>query len=59
MQTVQLKREIGDVGAALELCEKALKTQFVAFYKLWLIKAQLLEEVGQVEEARMVYDKAL
>ena len=55
MQAVQLKREIGDVSSALEICEQALKSEFASFHKLWLIRAQLLEELGRTEDARTVY----
>jgi hypothetical protein len=32
---------------------------FRGSYKLWLIKAQLLEEAGSMEEARQTYEEAL
>jgi predicted RNA polymerase sigma factor len=30
-----------------------------AVWKLWLIKAQLLENMGRMEDARAVYEEAL
>ena len=59
MQAIQLKRELGDLNAALALCIAALDSDYKTFHKLWLIKAQLLEELSQVEETRKTYEKAL
>ena len=59
MQAVQLKREIGDINSALKICEQALRSEFSTFHKLWLMKAQLLEELCRIEEARSTYEKAL
>mmetsp|Transcript_35814 Transcript_35814/g.47127 ORF Transcript_35814/g.47127 Transcript_35814/m.47127 type:complete len:101 (+) Transcript_35814:1161-1463(+) len=36
-----------------------LKIEYRSFYKLWLIKAQIHEELCQLEEVRSTYDKAL
>lgn len=47
---------------ALNVVSKALEkeqTDNRAFFKLWLIKAQLLENTGQIAEARDAYDEAL
>ena len=48
MQYVQHLRELGSVVKALEECDKALQTDTASrsFFKLWLIKAKLLEDMG-------------
>jgi hypothetical protein len=38
MQYVQLLRELGNIQAAFQECERAVD-EFKGFYKLWLIKA--------------------
>ena len=39
MQAIQIKRELGDINAALEICNRAIETEYKSFYKFWLIKA--------------------
>ena len=42
MQAIQLKREIGDLNAALQIATESVKNpEYRTFFKIWLIKAQL------------------
>jgi len=59
MQAILLKRELGDINEALKICDTVLEGNLKSFYKIWLIKAQIHEELCQVEEARKTYEKAL
>jgi Tfp pilus assembly protein PilF len=43
---------------ALSNVNEALK-KYPAFYKFWLIKAQIQESLNQIEEAHKTYDEAL
>jgi len=56
-----VRREIGQDLEALKIVTTALEDDADnrAFFKLWLIKAQLLENTGQIAEARDAYDEAL
>ena len=58
MQAVQLQREINNIEKSLALVSESLKIDRSS-YKLWLIKAQLLELSGRMEEARSAYEEAL
>ena len=58
MQYVQLQRDIGNLPKALDLVSQYL-TQYRTFFKLWLIKAQLHQSQGQMEETRKTYEEAL
>jgi hypothetical protein len=48
MQYIQHLRELGNLIKALEECDIALQCDAASrsFFKLWLIKAKLLEELG-------------
>ena len=59
MNTIQIQREMQNDQEALRIADDALKSEFKTFYKLWLIKAQIQEELGLVEEARTTYESAL
>ena len=45
----------------MQICNSSLQpdSEFRTFHKLWLIKAQLLEELYQMEEVRQTYEAAL
>lgn len=58
MQSIQLHREINNIEKALLLVNEAIKI-YRNFYKLWLIKAHLLEQSNRVEETRKTYEEAL
>lgn len=58
MQAVQLQREINNIEKSLALVSESLKI-YRSSYKLWLIKAQLLELSGRMDEARSAYEEAL
>ena len=59
MNTIQIQREIQNDQEALRIADDALNSEFKTFYKLWLIKAQIQEELGLIEEARNTYESAL
>ena len=59
MHAVQLKRETNSLQQALAIVNQALETEFKNFHKLWIIKAQILEDIGQIEEAQKTYEQAL
>ena len=59
MQAAQLRRETGDLQGALKVVNAALETEFKTFHKLWIIKAQILEQLGLTEEAQQTYASAL
>ena len=52
MQAIQLLRERGKIPEALKACQDSLKNQdYREFHKLWLIAAQLQEQLGQTDQA--------
>ena len=59
MNTIQIQREIQNDQEALRIADDAFNSEFKTFYKLWLIKAQIQEELGLIEEARNTYESAL
>jgi len=58
MQSVQLQREKGNLTEAWNLLQKALE-KFPDFYKLWLISAQIKEEIGDKNSAIKLYEKGV
>ena len=46
MQAIQIKRELGDISAATQICNESCQhTEYKTFHKMWLIKAQIFEEL--------------
>jgi len=58
MQSVQLERENGNLKAAWDLCEISIQ-KFPDFYKLWLISAQIKEQLGDNNSAIKIYEKGI
>lgn len=58
MKSVKLEWALGDLDAALELLENALK-DFDHFPKLWLMKGQIEEQQGHIDKAINTYNQAV
>ena len=39
MQSIQLKRELGDIESAFKVCNQVIVKDYRSFHKMWLIKA--------------------
>lgn len=58
MKSVKLEWVLGNIGAAQELCEEALR-HYEDFPKLWMMKGQMEEQEGLAEKAREAYSQGL
>lgn len=58
MKSVKLEWVLGNIGAAQELCEEALR-HYEDFPKLWMMKGQIEEQEGQTEKAREAYSQGV
>uniref|UniRef100_U3J6F5 Pre-mRNA-processing factor 6 n=1 Tax=Anas platyrhynchos platyrhynchos TaxID=8840 RepID=U3J6F5_ANAPP len=58
MKSVKLEWVLGNIAAAQELCEEALK-HYEDFPKLWMMKGQIEEQKELVEKAREAYNQGL
>lgn len=58
MKSVKLEWVLGNIAAAQELCEEALK-HYEDFPKLWMMKGQIEEQEELVEKAREAYSQGL
>uniref|UniRef100_A0A8B9TAH9 Pre-mRNA-processing factor 6 n=1 Tax=Anas platyrhynchos TaxID=8839 RepID=A0A8B9TAH9_ANAPL len=58
MKSVKLEWVLGNIAAAQELCEEALK-HYEDFPKLWMMKGQIEEQKELVEKAREAYNQGV
>lgn len=58
MKSVKLEWVLGNIAAAQELCEEALK-HYEDFPKLWMMKGQIEEQEELVEKAREAYSQGV
>ncbi|KAF5921477.1 hypothetical protein HPG69_008239 [Diceros bicornis minor] len=58
MKSVKLEWVLGNIAAAQELCEEALK-HYEDFPKLWMMKGQIEEQEELTEKAREAYNQGL
>ncbi|XP_043945818.1 pre-mRNA-processing factor 6 [Protopterus annectens] len=58
MKSVKLEWVLGNTMGALDLCEEALK-HYGDFPKLWMMKGQIEEQMGQPDLARDAYNQGL
>uniref|UniRef100_A0A8D1XR79 Pre-mRNA-processing factor 6 n=1 Tax=Sus scrofa TaxID=9823 RepID=A0A8D1XR79_PIG len=58
MKSVKLEWVLGNLAAAQELCEEALK-HYEDFPKLWMMKGQIEEQEELMEKAREAYNQGL
>ena len=59
MKSAVLERKLGQFERAIDLVDEALK-HFPHFYKLWLIKGQILsDDIHKLDDARETYAKAV
>lgn len=58
MKSVKLEWVLGNIAAAQELCEEALK-HYEDFPKLWMMKGQIEEQEGLMERAREAYNQGV
>ncbi|XP_030895458.1 pre-mRNA-processing factor 6 [Leptonychotes weddellii] len=58
MKSVKLEWVLGNIAAAQELCEEALK-HYEDFPKLWMMKGQIEEQEELMEKAREAYNQGL
>ncbi|XP_048667877.1 pre-mRNA-processing factor 6 [Marmota marmota marmota] len=58
MKSVKLEWVLGNIAAAQELCEEALK-HYEDFPKLWMMKGQIEEQGELMEKAREAYNQGL
>ena len=58
MKSVKLEWVLGNLVAAQELCEEALK-HYEDFPKLWMMKGQIEEQEELVEKAREAYNQGV
>ncbi|KAG8131585.1 putative Pre-mRNA-processing factor 6-like protein [Naja naja] len=56
MKSVKLEWVLGNIAAAQELCEEALK-HYEDFPKLWMMKGQIEEQEELIEKARDAYNQ--
>uniref|UniRef100_A0A803KDQ0 Pre-mRNA-processing factor 6 n=1 Tax=Xenopus tropicalis TaxID=8364 RepID=A0A803KDQ0_XENTR len=58
MKSVKLEWVLGNIEAAQDLCEEALR-HYEDFPKLWMMKGQIEEQGEQIEKARDAYNQGL
>lgn len=58
MKSVKLEWVLGNIAAAQELCEEALK-HYEDFPKLWMMKGQIEEQEELMEKAREAYNQGV
>lgn len=58
MKSVKLEWVLGNIVAAQELCEEALK-HYEDFPKLWMMKGQIEEQEELIERARDAYNQGV
>lgn len=58
MKSVKLEWVLGNIEAAQELCEEALR-HYEDFPKLWMMKGQIEEQEGLTEKAREAYSQGV
>lgn len=58
MKSVKLEWVLGNITAAQELCEKALR-HYEDFPKLWMMKGQIEEQGELMERAREAYNQGV
>lgn len=58
MKSVKLEWVLGNIEAAQELCEEALK-HYEDFPKLWMMKGQIEEQEEQTDKAREAYSQGV
>ncbi|KAM5304643.1 pre-mRNA-processing factor 6 isoform 1-T1 [Glossophaga mutica] len=58
MKSVKLEWVLGNIEAAQELCEEALR-HYEDFPKLWMMKGQIEEQAGLTDKAREAYSQGL
>lgn len=58
MKSVKLEWVLGNIVAAQELCEEALK-HYEDFPKLWMMKGQIEEQAQLTEKARDAYNQGV
>lgn len=58
MKSVKLEWVLGNIEAAQELCEEALK-HYEDFPKLWMMKGQIEEQEEQADKAREAYSQGV
>lgn len=58
MKSVKLEWVLGNIAAAQELCEEALK-HYEDFPKLWMMKGQVEEQEELVDKAREAYSQGV
>lgn len=58
MKSVKLEWVLGNIAAAQELCEEALK-HYEDFPKLWMMKGQIEEQKELVDKAREAYNQGV
>lgn len=58
MKSVKLEWVLGNIEAAQELCEEALK-HYEDFPKLWMMKGQIEEQEEQMDKAREAYSQGV
>lgn len=58
MKSVKLEWVLGNIAAAQELCEEALK-HYEDFPKLWMMKGQIEEQEELTEKAREAYNQGV
>lgn len=58
MKSVKLEWVLGNIAAAQELCEEALR-HYEDFPKLWMMKGQIEEQKELVERAREAYNQGV
>lgn len=58
MKSVKLEWVLGNIRAAQELCEEALK-HYEDFPKLWMMKGQIEEQEEQTDKAREAYSQGV
>lgn len=58
MKSVKLEWVLGNIAAAQELCEEALK-HYEDFPKLWMMKGQIEEQEELIEKAREAYNQGV
>lgn len=58
MKSVKLEWVLGNITAAQELCEEALR-HYEDFPKLWMMKGQIEEQGELMEKAREAYNQGV
>lgn len=58
MKSVKLEWVLGNIAAAQELCEEALR-HYEDFPKLWMMKGQIEEQEELMERAREAYNQGV